>query len=160
MVTHQVPPKWFPWQPKLCDIRTVSLVIGILNLVKIGLKLTRQSEVPLFKSIFSRTTIWFDFALTHLWRVSTKVMEIMLIEHFCIFAIVSSFFQPNFLIFWKSWAILCGEGLYWKLCWCSNFVSRVSRALGLLLFHLIMHCILHIKTNISIYPQLNTPPPR
>ena len=55
---------------------------------------------------------------------------------------VSSFFQPNFQIFWKSWAdwlqILCeaswGGSLpqLWKLCWYNNVVSRVSRPLSLL----------------------------
>ena len=35
-------------------------------MMKIGLKLTKQSKVALFRHIFSKTTILPDFTLTHL----------------------------------------------------------------------------------------------
>ena len=66
MVTHKCPPKWFPWQPKLCDMSTISLLTRILNMVDIGLPLTKQSEIALFRNIFSRLAIVPDLTLTYL----------------------------------------------------------------------------------------------
>ena len=43
---------------KSCEISSVSLLIGIPNLMKIGIKLMKlQSEVALFSNIFSKTVI-------------------------------------------------------------------------------------------------------
>ena len=44
----------------------MSLLTRILNIVKIELKLMKQSEVALFINIFSKTTLLPDFTLTHL----------------------------------------------------------------------------------------------
>ena len=41
MVTHIFPPKWFPWQPKSCDLSMISLLTRMPNMVKIGLKLAK-----------------------------------------------------------------------------------------------------------------------
>ena len=49
--------KGFPWQPKSCDMLTISLLSRMLNMVTIGLKLKKlQSEVALFQNIISNFT--------------------------------------------------------------------------------------------------------
>ena len=42
----------------------------MLSMVKNWLKLTKQSEVAIFRNIFSKTTMLPDFTLTHLCRDS------------------------------------------------------------------------------------------
>ena len=68
MVTHTLPSKWLIWQAQWCDMGTISLLMGILTMVKIGQKLTKQSEVVLFRNIFSKTSILHDFTYTYLWQ--------------------------------------------------------------------------------------------
>ena len=59
MVIHNLPQKCFLWKPKSCNMLTISLLTIILNIVKIGLKLTKlQSEVALFGNIISDCA-WF-----------------------------------------------------------------------------------------------------
>ena len=73
METHKFPTKWFPWQPKLCDTWAISLLTRILNIVKIGLKLTKESQVALFRNIFSKTTNLPDFTWPHLCWVKALI---------------------------------------------------------------------------------------
>ena len=55
IVTHNFPPTWFPWQPKSCDLWTVSMLTRIPNMMKIGLTLTKLlSGVALFSNMFSK----------------------------------------------------------------------------------------------------------
>ena len=58
MVTNNFPPKWFQWQPKSFDMSTVSVLASFPSVAKNGLQLTKlQSEVALFRHIFSKTVI-------------------------------------------------------------------------------------------------------
>ena len=79
-----------------------------------------------------------NFVWGILGRVTTKCLEIMLIEHFL------HFFSPIFkcYLFWSSrpdWLQILREASWGgslpklsKLCWFSNFVSRVSKPMGFL----------------------------
>ena len=61
MVTHNFPPKWLLWQPKLCDISTISLLTQILNMVKIGFTpMKLQSEVLIRNTISNFTSFYLN----------------------------------------------------------------------------------------------------
>ena len=66
IVTHHFLPKCFPWQPKSCDMSTISLWTGMRNMVKI--KLTKLKwVVALFHNI-SSNFIWF-YLNTPVWDI-------------------------------------------------------------------------------------------
>ena len=100
MVKHKFQPKWFAWQPKLCDMLTISLLTRVLNVGKIGLKLTKLSEVASFRNIFSKTAILPDFTLTHLWMSETTADTWTVT------------FDYSFVIK-KNWVLLFLHGIKW-----------------------------------------------
>ena len=58
VVTHNFPPKWFPWKPMSYDMSTILFLARKRNMLKIGLKLmTLESEVDLFSNIFNKPAI-------------------------------------------------------------------------------------------------------
>ena len=58
MVTHNVQPKWFPWEPKSYDMSIISVLASIQSMMKSGLKVMKiQSKVALFTNTFSKTVI-------------------------------------------------------------------------------------------------------
>ena len=63
MVIHNFQPKWFPWQPKSCGMLTISLLTGVLKMVKIGHKLMKLLQnVALLTNLTGNSTY---FTLTH-----------------------------------------------------------------------------------------------
>ena len=57
MVTHNFPPKWFPWQLNHVTCQLSSLKVRIPSIAKIGLTSTTVQSDVLFGNTFSKTVI-------------------------------------------------------------------------------------------------------
>ena len=118
MVTY-FPTTWLPWQLKSCDMSTISLLTRMLNVMKIGLTLTKlQSQVTLFWNIITNFTLTHMHIYIYIYICGISLVNVALRYTVCILN-TGTFTVPCFCIYFYGVTL----GIMWSGA--SIFMSTV-----------------------------------